>query len=1289
MPLIDEALNPIDENFDFTKQIGASPSGLTPNLPVDIDNIDPLGFRDNPGQMTIPNAKPIHFDQRPMVDKPGFFKTFGHAVLEYNELVNAGKFINQTVDNVSHLNDVKPDDWRPDTLEAVDGISQRYWPHIWDAVSPKDQAARREYSLEQMKDEQYYASGSMVVNLAGGLVGGISSPSTWLIPMAAGIKYAKFGENIIKNVWNASPALALSSIATEGMYQAGHAGGNMQDWAIDSLRDIVFGGALIGGAAGIGAVLRGGELYAARKTVNYAFKGVDLNPVVEDGVYKGIKASAAPNMAASAKLVEEAQIYADNTLNRSGALKYIPGFDFLAGNRVLGSPIIRGLTSPYNTMRGFVDRIAAHGVETVKTARGEARPLSAEEILGRSRAEAKIVGSAIRGLYYEANGLSSKDTAANALKNLKQSITQDKRISQADFGKAVRGVINTDAPHALPQINEAAKIAIEFAAKIGKEFTDSHGWEEGFLKPRTAANYIMQNYNLGEIRTRPEDFMTMVAEGVRGQDELIGRLSEPVREAEARVQQLRETMESPAFMDETRTMAREIEAAKADLKREQNLLLQSLENNEDYHILLEDRVFLNSQDRAELNSLLEPKRNLEKEVTTFKDDLRDLKEKRSRIKDSLSRNKKPETRKNNQKLLDYTEKAIKEVDEKLNVAKGKVEDEIFRLQNEARAGGIKRKLFEVNSEANEIKFRDPSATPRFRKVHESHDERMLYARQLRETILGNTAESLNNAVLEGMTGTAVESPQYLKKRTVMLPSELFNANGFLDPDIGKALSAYANTMSRHTALKRAFRGNVTEPGIKGVLDSLLKEKRAKEAKILEKPESAERTKEINQHEKEYQKTVAMMTDMHDAFMGRVGDPKIRRYTQSLKNYAAATLLGGVPLSQISDLGAIVLKHGMYPFLMQGLRPMLKSMNGTLKSAEGTALKQNSAHALVSIEHLVGNAQGKFMDSDLMSDVPLYGRLASSIDTAAHVSGNLYGTNYVENWNQSMVANITQSKIMKAAFDFSKGNITEKQLREMAHLGIDIKTMADRFINGFKESKGWEELGGYQSKYYDWNDLEAAKSMSEAVYRSVYDTVIQRGMFSSPLWTNDPIMGLLFTFHGWAYSAFTRYTVPILQRPDAQTALGVATMFSLGMLIEPLRQWANGKEVNLDDEHFFLKAFDNSGLGSAWSDTFNTLNLLMGQELIPGMASERRKEISVLGALGGPVGGSFEMGMGVLRDAWTGKISQQTTKNAARLLGLNQHLLLRRAANQFNEATGLPEKRGDAEAWPWWQALNGE
>lgn len=1286
MPLENEKLNPIDEtNFQDAYANERNRQAGMPNLPINIGNIDPAAFKDSPGEMTIPNPQAIYTETP--IGKPGFVATFAHSLMAQNELVNAGKYVASEIENRNHSEDPVPEDFTALSYEAVNGYAQQYWPYLTSAQSPKDLAARQARVSDQMRDEEYYNNGSTVAAVMGGFAGGLTSPSTWLIPMSAGVKYAKFTESFVRNSLKSLPGLAASSVASEGLVEAGKAGGNMQDMAVNTMRDMVFGTAFLGAGAGLSHAMRGGQLWNLRKSMNINHQGIDVNPVIsEKGEFKGYKATISKGMIQNAKEVQIAQEYVDR-MQMSGAFK-IPYMAEIAGNSFLGSPIVKGLTSDYATIRQYTNQMASHGIITEGTTAGIARGDSAEDMLQFTRAKSTFFSTELRGLFFEANGIVGGLNAKNAIKNFKQGITKQQQITEKEFGAGIRDVIYTDTPSKNAHINEAAKRTMEFVNHIGDEFRQAFGWEEDFLPPRTSVNYLMQNYNIDEIINRPEEFINLVAAGYKQQDERIFQLLTPVGEAQNRLDLLKAAMKEPGWV-ETRALANEISEARGSLRQERDKLIKALRDDPDNHILLEDRVFLDSAEGKQLETILKPLNDFKKNYEDSRIEMDSLKKKLSGVNSNLEKNLQTKTRDSNLKKIKELEKKLAEQEGKVQELKGKMEDEEFRLQDAAHAGEIPRKFFIKDAESAGIKFRDPNALPKFREIFGSDNARLSHAEAIAETIKGNTPEHLNNMVLGKMFPGAIENPMPLKARTVMLPSKLFNDAGFLDHDIGKAASAYANTMGKQTALKNAFKGNSAAPGIDGMLRSLLQEKKTKEAGILKKPDSPERRKELQKHQKEYNQAVGHMKNFYDAFMGRNNaSAKTRATVQAIKNYTAIVRLGGVPITQITDLGAIVLKHTLYPFFMQGLRPMLTSLNGLIKSEEGIALRENAAHANVAIQHLTAGYQSKFSASNEMQEVPIGGRVGSSLEGLSHLSGNFYGTNYIENLNQRMVSNIFQSEVMKAMFDFKAGKMTAKQRTKMASYGIDANEWADRFIENYHGANGWELHGGYQSKYYDWQDADAVNRMSRSIHRAVYDTVVQRGIFTSPLWTNNPILGMLFTFHGWAYSALARYTVPTMQRPDAEAAMGVSVMFGLGLLSEPLRQFANGKEVNMDDDWLLAKGVMNGGFTGPLPDVINTVNAMMHNNLIPGLVTERARELSRWGVLAGPVGGVLNDGWDMMEHGWKGNISQQDVKKGARLIPGAGHLGIRSLLNKIVESSSLPERSSQAEPWPFWQSITG-
>ena len=119
-------------------------------------------------------------------------------------------------------------------------------------------------------------------------------------------------------------------------------------------------------------------------------------------------------------------------------------------------------------------------------------------------------------------------------------------------------------------------------------------------------------------------------------------------------------------------------------------------------------------------------------------------------------------------------------------------------------------------------------------------------------------------------------------------------------------------------------------------------------------------------------------------------------------------------------------------------------------------------------------------------------------------------------------------------------------------------------------------GGFASDYWNWEDKEARVIMSKHIRKSVASTLIKKGMFDSPLVSNDPVMGVLFTFTGWYFSALSKFVVPALQRPfDAYMMQGTVMSAGLGALVDPLRSWARGEGFSMSDEEWFASAISSS------------------------------------------------------------------------------------------------------------------
>jgi len=276
--------------------------------------------------------------------------------------------------------------------------------------------------------------------------------------------------------------------------------------------------------------------------------------------------------------------------------------------------------------------------------------------------------------------------------------------------------------------------------------------------------------------------------------------------------------------------------------------------------------------------------------------------------------------------------------------------------------------------------------------------------------------------------------------------------------------------------------------------------------------------------------------------------------------------------------------------------------------------------------------------------------------------------------------------MDAAFKFKSGTLTQLDKQKMAHIGIQIEEVAENFIRNFEESGGWKQgKNGYQSLYWKWSDTDAVTRMANSVRRGVQDSIINSSKYASPYWSQSPLQSVVFMFHGWAYNAFNRYAVPLMQRPDAQHMIGLASIVGLSMMSEPLLNMSNGKPA-FDDEKTLInnsmRALDYSGfLGPTW-DLLANINKATGQALWKDTA-QKRANYGGVGALFGPVVGmSWDMaqaGGHLIK----GDFTQGDAKQIAHMLPFLNHILNRNAVNELVKSSGLPERRANAEPWSIW------
>ena len=201
----------------------------------------------------------------------------------------------------------------------------------------------------------------------------------------------------------------------------------------------------------------------------------------------------------------------------------------------------------------------------------------------------------------------------------------------------------------------------------------------------------------------------------------------------------------------------------------------------------------------------------------------------------------------------------------------------------------------------------------------------------------------------------------------------------------------------------------------------------------------------------------------------------------------------------------------------------------------------------------------------------------------------------------------------------EGTLSKKDSLYLRKYGIDPKVWAKRMVDAYKQSDGFKtKLGGYMSKSWQWQDLEASNVFNDAVFRGIQNTLVWKGMADSPFFA-DNLLGMFFhTFTGWTYAATNRYLIPSLQHPDGELLLKTMWMLGAGSLVSPMRRISRGEAPWPDDmtpaQHAY-EAWQDSGVTSTLGNLLAISNLMLNDKLLGDLKNDKYKNRMKTGIFG--------------------------------------------------------------------------
>ncbi len=1355
-------------------------------------------------------------------EKAGFFESaeaeFKNLSTNYKSLDAASGYMQQS----SFIASDTPSNWTP-TLNPSDlvDLPDHLAAYVMQAKNPQDLAYRRSWALEQVHNEETLNNGSFFGKLVGGFLGGFTPIGSIenLIPLAGFVKYSKVGSTGLKTMMKMAPSLTAAAAIRSGAEQVDKVGGNLQDFVIGTFVDAIVSTSLFGAA---GAVATGFDKIQLQKLSEYGkkyIKGIDFNwKIDKSGVVKGFEAKARDNTVSAAQ-VSFAQEMADSSFYKGGIFKipYVgdatlrilsgqapwsddmpmlgalnPTIRFLAS-----SPLIQGLTSPYNSVKAFFDTHFDHYITTEGTAKGGTQAFSHEHYMKQERAQLKSMFVQVDALHIERNGLNAPPRPLRGLwnaglafrnKTLEQvgkDLEPNNYISKDDFLDEVQNALWSGESSEHSAVNEAAAMFRKKIDKTWLDFRKAYNLPDDWLPSRTAESYLMRVYNTAYLNTADgeREWTNVISQYLKDADENILAKMKPINDAQLELDdatrihnELVRTSKVPTPTDaelakeeELRNVVRPIKEklskAKSSLKtakreatkekHQKNIdeitnelaphqealdshlmkiysaditlknssnnlewlkgkkrsfeesLQNELRSNPDLSLHVDDINALSANESKQLKNTLKPLNEAKLDLENHKSIITDVKVQISRAEQAAKKGKTVETAQKHQETSDALRLELDKHETTLRTLEDKVYTLEEDLQDSIRSGQLNPRFYKKVPGSERYELADPSNRLKFRKTHESDYHRAEAARGYYQSIMHMTPEDIIADTMGKITGNASEN--VLKSRSLMIPDSVLYKNNFMTKDLKAKTANYVNYLARRTHLKTVNKDITLDGGFDEIAKEFLKEHEFKRSLIQTridklnesiKAENEIETKtpgkleslnaDLKETKKDFSREVrdfdTAKTLLKRAYTTRVmgiqnregWEPVARRVFMSIM---AATNLHNLPATQITDIAGAAFQHGLMAFVRDGLYPVIQSIGGILKTKDSEALRKVAGNVHLGLNDYLMGVSEKQWGQELQPYLNM-GKIVSGIEKYAQFSANADVSTYIDNGVQHFSGAIVQGEFMRILHAFKEGKMTEKEGLYLRKYGIDPAKWADRMVESFNEAGGYKTaVGGFQSMFWKWQDLEASDLFSNAVFKGINNTLIMRGTADSPF-VADNLLGMMFhTFTGWGYASVNRYLIPALQHPDAALVARTVMMLAAGSLVSPMRRLARGEDMypdNMTDEQFAYEAINDSGVFSNFANGLNYVNMLSDDRLMGDLKNDKyRNRIRV--GLGTTGGATVNRMMDVLSMVASGNYNEKDIKTLAHMTAISGSMYGRYVSDKIIEGLGVPKTASQARS----------
>jgi hypothetical protein len=340
------------------------------------------------------------------------------------------------------------------------------------------------------------------------------------------------------------------------------------------------------------------------------------------------------------------------------------------------------------------------------------------------------------------------------------------------------------------------------------------------------------------------------------------------------------------------------------------------------------------------------------------------------------------------------------------------------------------------------------------------------------------------------------------------------------------------------------------------------------------------------------KNIAAIRDRTRGVYGwNANGENMARVAKGVKTANNIMLMGSSAVASLVDLTGTIWRQGLLSTFADGWIPFVRALSNPEFRELWKAHTAEMRAMGIGVETALGLRQHSL--DDVTDSIRPHSKFERGLDWVGDKFFVANLLNPLTDMEKLIAGHVAMSNIIEGSRALAVGKATQKQIADLADVGIDVG-MAQRIWDNFSAKQhrldAIQENGVYIANTADWADRQAALVLNGAVRHEVDIAVVTPGQ-EKPKWMSLPVLGLLGQFKSFTAAAMERTLIANVQRRDMASLQGLIASTAAGGMVYALQQVLAGKDITTDPGTFAREAMARAGW-PAWGEEFNSFSRKM-------------------------------------------------------------------------------------------------